>query len=76
MTTHKERLLSMLADGCWHCGEEFLEARFYTWSQRASEVNRTWPGRIINRPCPDKRHHCDQYRDEYAAQPKQLALAV
>jgi len=72
--SHKDKLLSWLSDGRWVCGEEFLEGRFFTYSQRASDVNKEWPGRIVNRPCHMRGHSCDQYADTFAQAPKQLAL--
>lgn len=72
--THQDKLLLWLSDGRWICGEEFLDGRFFTYSQRASDVNKRYPGRIVNRPCREPHHSCDQYRDEFAAAPKQLAL--
>lgn len=72
--TNKERLLGWLSDGRWVCGEEFLDGRFFTYSQRASEVNKTWPGRIVNRPCHERGHSCDQYADTYARRPEQREL--
>lgn len=74
--THQQRLLSWLHDGRWVCGEEFLDGHFFTYSQRASDVNKRYPNRIVNRPCSQPGHSCDQYHDTWTDSLELFALAV
>lgn len=71
-----DRLLSWLSDGRWICGEEFLDGRFFTYSQRASEVNKRYPNRIINRACTQEGHSCDQYHDTWMDNLELFRVAV
>lgn len=74
--THEQRLLEWLSDGSWHCGVEALEDRRYTFSQRASDVNKKEPGRIATRPCQQHTHPMYEYRDTLALMPVQLQLVA
>lgn len=72
--TQEQRLLQWLSDGDFHCGSEFLEGRFYTFSQRASNVNAREPGRILSRPCQQHEHKLHEYADAWIREPKQMGL--
>lgn len=80
--TQERRLIRWLSDGDWHCGSEALwgaggiEGPMYTFSQRASDINKKEPGRIITRPCQRHAHKLHEYLDTLARAPQQLALAA